>query len=272
MQNCRVCGGKRWYPVIDKRTGIQKTTGDGRLLYHCFRSPRHIQAEEYPFSPNSQRKPDVLYFDLEISKSLYYSYGRRVKGEWLRGADLVQEYFVLCWSASYIGSRKIFSACVTPEQARNWTDAEILAPLHDLLSSAPILAGHNVDKYDLKRINTRFISNGWKPLFGVDGKKKTIDSLKIARTNFEFEDNSLDALCVKFGIDGKMKITDDDWREALRGNEKVLNKIHKYCRGDVRNGKALYKMFEPYSGKKAEYGTLKCEPQVKKKHIYRRKE
>lgn len=90
-------------------------------------------------------------------------------------------------------------------------------------------------------------------------KKKTIDSLKIARKEFAFEDNSLDALCVKFGIDGKMKVTDDDWREALKGNEKVLRKIHKYCRGDVKNGKKLYEMLEPYSGKKSDYGILKAE-------------
>lgn len=259
MRNCNVCGGKKWYALIDSKTGLQKTTDDGRLLYRCFRSPLHIQAEEPAFSPTPNRKPNILYFDLEISKSLYYSYGRKVHGEWLRGADLVQEYFLLCWSASYIGSSKIFSACVTPEQARNWTDAEILAPLHDLLSSADILAGHNVDAYDLKRINTRFITNGWKPIIGLDGtKKKTIDSLKIARKEFAFEDNSLDALCVKFGIDGKMKVTDDDWREALKGNEKVLRKIHKYCRGDVKNGKKLYEMLEPYSGKKTDYGTLKA--------------
>jgi len=258
MQNCHVCGGKKWFPVINKKTGLQKTTENGLLLYHCFRSPHHVQAEEPPFIPTPKRNPDVLYFDLEISKSLYYSYGRKVRGEWLRGADLVQEYFLLCWSASYIGSGKVFSACVTPEQARNWTDAEVLAPLHDLLSSAPVLAGHNVDAYDIKRINTRFITNGWKPI-----EKKTIDSLKIARKRFAFEDNSLDALCQKFGIDGKMKITDDDWRAALKGDEGTLKKIHRYCRGDVRNGKALYELFAPYSGKKPDYGTLKTIKETK---------
>ena len=26
MQNCKVCGGKKWLPIIDRRTGLQKTT------------------------------------------------------------------------------------------------------------------------------------------------------------------------------------------------------------------------------------------------------
>lgn len=269
MRNCLVCGGKKWYPLIDRKTGLQKQR-DGRLLYRCFRSPHHIQAEEPPFLPVNERdKVDKLYFDLEVSKSMYYSYGRKVKGEWLRGADLVHEYFIIAWAASYIGGGKVFSACVTPEQALNWTDAEILAPLHDLLSSAAVLVGHNVDAYDLKKVNTRFIINGWKPIQNHDGKaKKTEDSLKIVRSRFAFEDNTLDALCVKFGIDGKDKITDDDWREVLKtGNQGTLDKIHKYCRGDVRNGKKLYNLFAPYSGKAEDYGSMKAIKETKEKKV-----
>lgn len=260
MRNCDVCGGKKWLALIDRKTGIQKQTPDGRLLYSCFRNPKHIQAEEYSFPPMTERgKVSRLYFDLEVSKSLYYSYGRKVKGEWLRGADVVHEYFIISWAASYVGEGKVYSACVTPEQALGWTDAEILAPLHDLLSSADVLVGHNVDAYDLKRVNTRFFVNGWKPISHHDGKpKKTEDSLKIVRSRFAFEDNTLDALCVKFGIKGKDRITDDDWREVLKtGSQKTLNKINKYCRGDVRNGKELYELFAPYSGKSEDYGALK---------------
>lgn len=259
MRNCDQCGGKKWYALIDSKTGLQKTTADGRLQYRCFRNPKHIQAEEYPFPPQTERaKPNVLYFDLEISKSLYYTYGRRVPGEYLRSADLVHEYFVICWAASYVDGSKVFSACVTSEQAKSWTDAEVLAPLHDLMSAAEVVAGHNVNAFDLKKINTRFISNGWQPITGRDGKKKkTVDTLTIARSKFAFESNALDDLCKRFGIKGKDKITDDDWREILKtGDQKTLDKIHKYCRGDVRNGKALYKILSPFAGNKTDWGAL----------------
>lgn len=261
MRNCDVCGGKKWYALIDPKTGLQKATKDGRLLYRCFRSDKHIQAEEPAFLPITERiKPNVLYFDLEISKSLYYTYGRRVHGEYLRSADLVHEYFVICWAASYVDGSKVFSASVTPEQALNWSDKEILAPLHDLMSSAEVLAGHNIDGFDLKKINTRFISNGWKPIQDASGnKKKTIDTLKIARNRFAFESNALDDLCHKFGIKGKDRITDDDWREILKtGDQKTLDKIHKYCRGDVRNGKKLYDVLAPFAGKKIDWAALKA--------------
>jgi hypothetical protein len=262
LRNCKICGGKRWYAVIDKSTGLQKSDKEGRLLYSCFRNPKHIQAEEHAYPTLTDRgNVNVLYFDLEVSKSLYYNYGRKVHSGYLNGKDLVHEYFIISWAASYMNSNKVFSACVTPQQALSWTDKEILAPLHDLLSSADIVTGHNVDAFDMKKINTRFISNGFAPILDREGKKPkpSVDSLKIARTRFAFEDNGLDALCKKFGIKGKDKITDDDWRRILQiGDEKTLKKIDKYCRGDVKNGKELLKIFIPYSGKNYDYGALKA--------------
>lgn len=268
MQNCKVCGGKKWISLINPKTGLQKTTPDGRLMYRCFRSKNHEQAEEYPFTTVIERTPaSILYFDLEVSKSRYYNYGRKVHNGYLRGADIDKEYYIICWSASYMGRGKVFSNCVTPEQAREWTDKEILQPLYDLLSSADIVAGHNVDAYDLRKVNTRFIINGIPPIMGYDGKKKkTLDSLKIVRAHFAFEDNGLDALCQKFGIDGKDRITDDDWREIVKtGDEKTLNKVNRYCRGDVRNGKKLLNMFMPYAGKPLDYGIKKADKPKEKK-------
>lgn len=256
MQNCRECGGKKWYALIDKRTGLQKATKDGRLLYYCFRNDKHIQAEEPHFTPTPKRNANILYFDLEVSKSIYYNYGRKVPSKYLRGADLIQEYFIISWAASYIDSNKVFSGCVTPEQAKAGSDKEILAPLHDLLISADVLAGHNVDAFDLKKINTRFLLNGFTPIIGRDQKKKrTFDSLKIARSVFDFEENGLDALCQRFGIAGKDKITDEDWRRVFSGDEKTLKKIDRYCRGDVKNGKALLSILTPYAGKVTDYGS-----------------
>lgn len=259
MINCKQCGGKKWYALIDEKTGIQKQDKEGRLLWKCFRNSKHIQAEEHHYPTKKDRpKPSILYFDLEVSKSQYLNYGRKVHNGYLNADDIINEYYIISWAASYVGSKRVFSGCVTPEQALNWTDKEILQPLYDLLSSADIIAGHNIDAFDLKKVNTRFIVNGISPILGKDGKKKkTIDSLKIARSHFSFESNGLDVLCQRFGIKGKDRITGKDWREVLKGNEKTLKKVNKYCIGDVKNGKALWEIFAPYAGKSENYGATK---------------
>lgn len=265
MQNCKRCGGKRWFASIDKKTGKQRKhhikTVDGYeydlRVWRCFRCDE-VQEEVHPTSipQHVRRGPNILYFDLEVSKSKYYSYGARVPSTFLNVDDLIQEYYIIAWSASYVGQDKIYSGCVTGEQARRWDDKEILEPLRELLESADIVAGHNVDKYDIKRINTRLLLNGFEPVVG----KKTLDTLKIARGKFTFESNKLDYISQRLGFRPKDDIRNSDWLAIVdRGDEPTLKKVAKYCRGDVRNGKGVLERLMKYSGKKVWYGSITLE-------------
>lgn len=223
-------------------------------VWRCFRC-NNIQDEERPtFIAREHRKgANILYFDLEVSKSKFYSYGARVPSTYLNIDDLIQEYYIIAWSASYVGQDKIYSGCVTPEQARMWNDAEILKPLRELMESADILAGHNVDRYDIKRINTRLLVNGMEPVIG----KKTYDTLKIARSKFSFESNKLDYISQRLGFRPKDDIRNSDWLKIVNtGDEATLKKVSKYCRGDVRNGKGILQRLMKYSGTKKWYGSI----------------
>lgn len=265
MKNCEKCGGKRWYSALDRSTGAQLkhhiTTVEGieydLRIWRCFRC-NHKQEEEHPaiLPKHIRRGANILYFDLEVSKSKFYSYGARVPSTFLNIDDLIAEYFIIAWSASYVGQDKIYSGCVTPEQARRWDDAEILKPLRDLMESADILAGHNVDRYDVRRINTRLLVNGLEPVIG----KKTYDTLKIARNKFAFESNKLDYISQRLGFRPKDDIRNSDWLKIVNtGDEATLKKINKYCRGDTRNGKGVLERLMKYSGKKSYYGTVTFE-------------
>lgn len=261
MRNCEKCGGKRWYSAVDRKTGLQLkhhiTTVDGYeydlRIWRCFRCG-HRQEEESPVVlPKHVRKgANILYFDLEVSKSKFYSYGTRVPSTYLNIDDLIAEYYIIAWSASYVGKDKVYSGCVTPEQARMWNDGEILKPLRDLMDSADILAGHNVDRYDVKRVNTRLLLNGMEPVTG----KKTYDTLKIARAKFAFESNKLDYISQRLGFRPKDDIRNSDWLKIVdNGDEATLKKVARYCRGDVVNGKGILERLMRYSGKKTYYGT-----------------
>lgn len=271
MRNCEKCGGKRWYSIIDKKTGLQRVhhireeSGyeyDLRV-WRCFRC-NHAQEEERPtllLPRHARRGANILYFDLEVSKSKFYSYGTHVPSTYLNIDDLIQEYYIIAWSASYIGQDKIYSGCVTSEQARMWNDKDILRPLRDLMASADILAGHNVDRYDIKRANTRFLVNGIEPILVncADGKK-TYDTLKIARSKFSFESNKLDYISQRLGFRPKDDIRNVDWLKIVNtGDEATLKKVSKYCRGDVRNGKGILERLMKYSGKKSYYGSVTFE-------------
>lgn len=264
MQNCEKCFGKKWFSHLDKNTGLQRKhhikTSDGieydLRIWKCWRCG-HIQEEVAPFLPREYRtNANILYFDLEISKSLYFNYGARVPSGFMNTDDLYRERYIICWSASYVGSNTIWSDCVTTKEARNWDDKRILGRLQELMDSADILAGHNVDKFDVKHANTRFLLNKIEPVV----HKKTLDTLKIARGKFAFESNKLDFISQRLGLRPKDDIRNSDWIKIVTtGDEATLKKVNRYCKGDVRSGKGVLERLMKYSGKKKNYGSIELE-------------
>lgn len=263
MLNCTECGGKKWFSKINRKTRLQEKhhiKGDGfeydLRVFRCWRCG-NVQEEVAPFIPLHYRTTaSILYVDLEVSKSMMFNYGLRVPSMYMNPDDLIHEYYIICWSASYVGRDTVWSDCVTPQQARKWSDKEILGRLRELMESADIIAGHNVDRYDLKRANTRFLLNGLEPVT----EKKTLDTLKIARSKFSFESNRLDFISQRLGFRPKDNITNEDWLKIVKnGDEKTLKKVNRYCKGDVTNGKSVLDVLMRYSGKKKYYGSVALE-------------
>jgi hypothetical protein len=266
LQNCEVCSGKKWFAHIDKKTGLQRKhhikTDEFEYdlrIWRCWRCG-HIQEEIAPFVPLGYRTTaNILYLDLEISKSLYFNYGARVPSGYINTDDLYRERYIICWSASYVGSKTVWSECVTQKEAKKWDDKRILARLQELMASADILAGHNIDRFDLRHANARFLMQGFEPV--ID--KKTLDTLKIARSKFFFESNKLDHISQKLGFRPKDHIDNGDWlRIVTTGDQKTLDKVHRYCRKDVSIGKGVLEKLMKYSGKKLHYGSVKLEGSV----------
>jgi hypothetical protein len=259
MQNCEKCGGRKWFAHIDRETGLQRkhhVVGDNGYerdirIWKCWRCG-NIQEEIEPFVPLVYRTTaNILYLDIELSKSLYFNYGNRVPSGYINSEDLFKPRYIICWAASYVGSKTVWSDCVTGDEARNWTDARILPRLRELMDSADIIAGHNVDRFDVKHINTRLLLNGLEPVTG----KKTLDTLKIARSKFAFESNRLGEVSKVLGFRDKDAIHNSDWLKIVTtGDEKTLAKVLKYNKGDVTSGKGVLERLMKYSGKRTDYG------------------
>lgn len=259
MQNCERCGGKKWFGHLDKKTGLQRKhhvrLADGTeydlRIWRCWRCG-NIQEEVTPFIPLGYRtSANILYLDIELSKSLYFNYGARVYSSYLNADDLYKPRYIICWSASYLGSNTVWNDCVTSAEAQGWTDARILPRLRELMDAADILAGHNIDAFDIKHINARLLLNGLEPVTG----KKTLDTLKIARQKFAFESNRLGNISEALGFRPKDDIRNADWLKIVTtGDEKTLKKVLKYNKGDVSSGKNVLQVLMKYSGKKTNYG------------------
>ena len=255
MRICENCYRRHWRAKINKSTGLQVKHNNGNLVYICIHCG-HVQDEEHEFIPPHKRiEANILYIDLETSKSMYYNYGQRVRSGYLQIDNLVHEWFMLGWAASYMGNDRVWSQIVTPEEAVAWDDSGIVQRLWDLMNATEIIAGHNVDGFDIKRCNTRFARHGLPPILG----KKTIDTLKLARSKMAWESKSLGYISQWYGFDGKDNITNQDWIDAMNGNAKTLDKIHKYNRGDVIHGKQVLQELLPIANKKFNFGAMRKE-------------
>lgn len=255
MRICESCYRRHWRAKIDKRTGLQVKHANGNLIYVCIFCG-HVQEEDHNFIPPDKRiQANILYIDTENSTSVYENYGAKVPSKYLSYQNLVHEWFMLGWSASYVGSDRVWTGFVTADEARKRSDAGIAIRLHELMSATEIIAGHNIDGFDIKKCNTVFMRHGLPPITG----KKTIDTLKLARSKLAHESNSLDYLSQYYGFSGKDEITKQDWRDATAGNGKIIAKIKKYCEGDVINGKNVLMKFLPLANKKFNFGAIKKE-------------
>lgn len=267
MQNCEQCFGKKWFAKIDRKTGLQLKhhikLADGTefnlRIWRCWRCGS-VQEEVAPFIPTGYRTgANILYIDLEVSKSMVFNYGLKVPSKYINPDDLFHERYIICWAASYVGNSKVWSECVTTEEAQAWDDKRILGRLQELMSSADIIAGHNVMSFDIKHANARFLLNGLEPVIN----KKALDTLKIARSKFAFESNRLDYISQRLGFRGKDDIRHSDWLKIVTtGDEATLKKVNKYCKGDVSNGKKVLEMLMKYSGQKEHYGAVTLESPV----------
>jgi len=188
--------------------------------------------------------PKVLVYDIETAPMLAY-----VWGLWDQNVGLSMiksDWHILSWSAKWLGEKKVMYA--DQREAKNIEDdSRILAMIWQLLDEADIVITQNGKKFDQKKLNARFILNGFKPT----SPYKHIDTLEIAKKHFKFTSNKLeymtDKLCKKHKKLTKRKFSGFSlWSECMKGNKKAWKEMEKYNKLDVTSLEELYNKLIPW--------------------------
>ena len=103
-------------------------------------------------------KVKILLFDIETAPALSYVWDRWKQN--ITQDQIVEEGYMLCYCARWLGDDVImFDAlpnhdlyATDPEN-----DYEVCKNLWTLLNEADVVLGHNVDKFDKRVANTRFV-------------------------------------------------------------------------------------------------------------------
>lgn len=185
-------------------------------------------------------KLKVLILDIETIPLTVYSWGLF---DQTIGLDMIiEDWSILSFSAKWLGDSedKIMYQDVSGESDyRN--DYKLVKTLHSLLDEADVTISQNGVRFDIPKIQTRFLKYGMKP----PSSFRNIDTLKIAKKHFSFTSNKLaymtDLLCTKY-----KKLSHSEfsgfklWSECLKGNKKAYASMKKYNSYDVLSLEELY--------------------------------
>src|SRR6266699_2886337 len=104
----------------------------------------------------------------------------KVWGIWNQNIYIDQigdDWFVLTWAAKWLFEKKVYSGRLTSKEAIKQNDKRILKGIWQLLEEADIVVAHNGDKFDLPKLNTRFIIHKLNPPLPY----QSIDTLKVIK-------------------------------------------------------------------------------------------
>jgi hypothetical protein len=190
--------------------------------------------------------PKVLLFDIETAPILGY-----VWGLWENNVALNQinsDWHVLSWSAKWLGDPPDKVMYMDQRNEKNIEDdSRILKGIWDLLNECDVVISQNGKSFDQKKLNARFILNGFQP----PGSYKHIDTKIIASRHFAFTSNKLeymtDKLCTTYKKLKHNKFQGFDlWKQCLAGNIEAWNEMETYNKYDVLSLEELYTKLIPW--------------------------
>ncbi len=188
--------------------------------------------------------PRVILYDIETAPSLGFYFELYKEGNIV---STVQSWFMLSFAYKVQGERKIHYRCLAdfPGYAKDKTnDKALVTELHKVLSSADILIGHNIDRFDNRKAKARFLAHGLPPTPPV----KTIDTLKLARRVFKMDSNRLAAIGEYLGLGGKAVTTGWKlWEACIGGDLKAWRQMGVYNRRDVDLLEQVYNKLAPWN-------------------------
>lgn len=194
--------------------------------------------------------PRILIFDIETAPIKAYVWKLWKNDVYLD--QIISDWFCIAWSAKWLYSKNTMGNVLTPEEIRNEDDKRIMTNLWKLINDADIVVSHNGNKFDIPRINSRFIINGLqptKPYFSVD-------TCRVAKRQFGFSSNKLDALATHFNIPHKLDTDFNLWKQCLEGDEKALKYMLKYNKKDVEILEEVYLKLRPWIKNHPNMGNL----------------
>lgn len=186
----------------------------------------------------------VLTLDIETKPIQSYHWGLWQQNIGLN--QIVEDQSVLSFSAKWLHENRVMYQD-TFRQRNQGDDRKLMKYIWNLLNEADIVVGQNHERFDLKKLNARFIKHGMLPPSPV----RTIDTLNVAKRHFGFTSNKLEymteLLCKKYKKLKHGRFPGFElWAHFLNRNEDAQKEMQEYNEQDVRATEELYLLMRPW--------------------------
>jgi hypothetical protein len=166
-----------------------------------------------------------LFFDIETSPNIVYSWriGYNLS---ITPDNIIDERKIICISYKWENEDKIYSL----KWDENQCDKQMLIDFVKVANQADELIAHNGDRFDIKWIRTRCIYHRVPMLPNY----RTLDTLKKAKSGFNFNSNKLDYIAKFLGVGAKISHSGFDmWVKVMKGDAEAMDEMVNYCNGDI---------------------------------------
>lgn len=183
--------------------------------------------------------PRILILDVETFPNVAYVW--RFFKENI-GAKQVLEYSTLAsFAYKWLGEDEVFY-----QDTHHQSEKELVRRLLNVLDIADIVVAHNGAKFDLPTIQGRAMVLGLKP----PSPYKIVDTLLVARYEFNFPANSLEHLAILLDVQkkgGHEKFPGFElWQECMRNNPEAWREMKIYNKQDVETLEKVYLKMLPF--------------------------
>ena len=175
----------------------------------------------------SKTSANILILDIETAPMTAF-----VWSMWKNniGKDqLISDWYCLTWAAKWIYEDEVYSGKLTAKEAKEKDDKRIMYDLWHFINAADIVIAHNAIKFDVPKMNTRFLIHNFAP----PAPYQIIDTLKEAKKTFKHSSNRLDFINTSLGIEGKIDTDMSLWVGCVEGNSDSLRDMETYNKNDV---------------------------------------
>ena len=228
-------------------------SSDSLLLHKCLDSNRHLW-----YNPSYRHsKPFIgitegdclrtLFWDIETSLQPVAVF-QLANNDWIRPESLLGERFIICAAWKWAGESKIHTVSVLDDPKRYKKDPHddyhVVKTLRGVLAEADLIVHHKGDSFDKPWLNGQILMHGLAPLPPIP----SVDTYKVAKTNFYLNSNSLDYLGKRLRVGAKISTGHGAnlWMRVLNGERSAVEEMVRYNKGDVILLEKIFEKLRPY--------------------------